>query len=81
MVIFLPQKEDIMKKTVLSKKLTEIATIRQDKTLVRVNDEAGFGPNFIYRLWGRDNIQLSTVNRIANVLGCSACDILEEIEE
>src|SRR4051812_34152294 len=77
----LTSKGVIMKKAVLSKKLIERAAIRIDKTtLVKINEEAGFGPNFICRLWGRDNIELSTVDRIANVLGCSACDMIEEVE-
>lgn len=54
-------------------------------TLEQINAEAGFGPNYIYKLWGRDNIQLSTINRIVAVLRThgvevSACDLLEEVE-
>lgn len=68
------------KKTVLSDRLVKSKAALKGMPLNQVNKEAGFGPNYIYRLWGADTMQLSTVNKIAEVLGCRACDLLEEVE-
>ncbi len=68
------------KRTVLSDRLVKSKAALKGIPLSRVNTEAGFGPNYIYRLWGTDKMQLSTINKIADVLGCKACDLLEEVE-
>jgi hypothetical protein len=72
-----------MKRTVLSERLVRSKAALIEKTLNEVSEAAGFaaGSGYLYRLFGRDNIQLNTVNRIARVLGCGACEILEEVEE
>lgn len=69
------------KRTVLSERKTKAAAAMIGVTLEHVNEQAGLGVAYVSRKWGRDNIELSTINRIANVLGCSACDITEEIDD
>lgn len=71
-----------MKKTVLSKRLVKSKAALLELSLNDVNDLAGFpkGSGYIYRLFGRENVQLNTINRIARVLECPARDIMEEIE-
>ena len=73
-----------MKTSVLSENKVKGYTNFAGITLEQVNAEAGFGPNYIYRLYGRDNIQLSTINRIVAVLrnhgvDVSTSDLLEEV--
>lgn len=68
------------KRTVLSDRLVKSKAALKGIPLSQVNAEAGFGPNYIYRLWGTDKMQLSTINKIADVLGCKSCDLLEEVE-
>jgi DNA-binding Xre family transcriptional regulator len=71
-----------MRKTILSRRLVKVRAAMIDKTLMEISAAAGFPPasGYIYRTLDRDNVQLSTVNRIAAALGCSAGDILEEVE-
>lgn len=68
------------KKTVLSGRLVKSKAALQELSLNELNDKAGFGTNYIYRLWDKDKVTLESVNKIASVLGCSACDLLEEVE-
>ncbi|RIK43690.1 MAG: hypothetical protein DCC55_04975 [Chloroflexi bacterium] len=71
-----------MRKTILSRRLVKARAAMIDKTLMEISAAAGFPPasGYIYRTLDRDNVQLSTINRIAAALGCSARDILEEVE-
>lgn len=69
-----------MKKTVLSGRIVKSRAAFQEISLTDLNNKAGFGPNYIHRLWGKDTMQLSTINRIAGVLGCRVHDLLEEID-
>lgn len=71
-----------MKKTILSKRLVKSKAALLELTLNEVNDRAGFpkGSGYIYRLFGRDNVQLDTISRIARVLECPVRDIIEEVE-
>lgn len=66
--------------TVLSERLVKSRAALLGKPINQVNDHAGLGPGYIYRLWNTEKVQLSTVNKIAHVLECKACDLLEEIE-
>lgn len=68
-----------MKRTVLSKRLVNSRAALLGMSLLDVNEAASFGTNYIYRLWGKDGISLETVNRIADVLDCDACDLLEVV--
>lgn len=72
-----------MRKTILSGRLVRARAALLEKSMTDLNTDAGFPSKstYIYRLFGRDNIHLGTVNRIAAALGCSACEILEEVEE
>lgn len=72
-----------MRKTVLSGRLVRSHAALIEKTLMEVNAAAGFPPksSYIYRVFGSDKVQLSTINRVARALGVRACDILEEVEE
>ena len=71
-----------MRKTILSSRLVHSRAELLEKSLLSISRAAGLPTKagYIYRLLGRDNVHLSTVNRIALALGCSVCDILEEIE-
>jgi len=69
-----------MKQVILSERKTKGQAALAGKTLQQINNEAHFGPNFIYRLWRRDNIHLATINRIANAIGCSPFEIMEEVD-
>jgi hypothetical protein len=81
-MIFVERRHTPVKKTVLSKRLVKSKAALLELSLNDVNDKAGFpkGSGYIYRLFGRDNVQLDTINRIARVLECPARDIIEEIE-
>lgn len=68
------------KKLVLSGRLVKSKAVMAGMTLTELNKRAGFSVNYIGRLWDRDNMQLSTIVRIANALECSVCDLLEERE-
>jgi DNA-binding Xre family transcriptional regulator len=69
------------KVTVLSKHKVEVQAVINRMSLVDVNNAAGLGTNYIYRISDyADNLMLSTINRIAAALGCSALDLLEEVE-
>lgn len=72
-----------MPKTVLSRRLVRSRAALINKSLLEINDEAGFPPGsgYIYRILDRNNIHLATIDRVAVALGCKVCDILEEIEE
>jgi DNA-binding Xre family transcriptional regulator len=67
-------------RTVLSGRLVKSKAAYLRISLDEVNKRAKLGKGYIYRLWGRDTVQLSTLNKIANVLGCKVSEILEEIE-
>lgn len=67
-------------KTVLSERLVKSKAAYAQKSLADVNKESGLGNGYIYRLWNSDKVMLDTINRIAAVLECKACDLLEEIE-
>jgi DNA-binding Xre family transcriptional regulator len=69
-----------MKKTILSGRIVKSKAAFLGISLSDLNDRAGFGSNYIYRLWDRDKVTLESVNKIASVLGCKACDLLEEVE-
>lgn len=67
-------------KAVLSERQVKSRAALLGMSVLAVNDKAGFGTNYIYRLWGKDTVTLETVKRIATVLGCSVCDLIDEIE-
>lgn len=67
-------------RTVLSERLVKSRAAYVQKTLADVNKESGLGNGYIYRLWNSEKVMLDTINRIADVLGCKACDLLEEVE-
>jgi DNA-binding Xre family transcriptional regulator len=67
-------------KTVLSERQVKSRAAFLGLSVLAVNEKAGFGSNYIYRLWGKDTVTLETVNRIAEVLGCNVCDLLEEVQ-
>jgi hypothetical protein len=71
-----------MRKTILSSRLVHSRAELLGKSLLSISQAAGLPTKsgYIYRLLGRDNVHLSTVNRIALALRCRVCDILEEIE-
>ncbi len=74
-----------MKISVVSDRKTKSYTALAGLTLNELNDQAGLGNNYIYRLWGRENVEIATLNRIVAVLrshgvDVSACDLLEEVE-
>lgn len=64
-------------KTVLSERQVKGRAALLGMTIQEVNDKAGFGNHYMYRIWGKSTITLRTVDRIAKVLGCSVCDLLE----
>ena len=68
-------------KAVLSERQVKGRAALLGMSVLAVNDKAGFGTNYIYRLWGKDTVTLETVSRIATVLGCSVCDLIEEVDE
>jgi DNA-binding Xre family transcriptional regulator len=68
-------------KTVLSGRQVKSRAASLEMSVRTLNNKAGFGTNYLYRLWGKETVTLETVNRIAIVLGCNVCDLLEEIEE
>lgn len=69
-----------MRKTVLSGRIVKSKAAYMGISLNDLNNSAGFGTNYIYRLWDKDRVTLESVNKIAAVLDCRACDLLEEIE-
>ena len=69
------------KNLVLSSKKMKVEAAKAEMSLREVNDAAGFGPNYIYRLGDSEGILLTTVNRIANALGCNPLDLLDVTEE
>lgn len=70
----------MVNKTVLSERQVKSRAALIGMSVLAVNEKAGFGSNYIYRLWGKDTVTLETVNRIAKVLGCTVCDLLEEVK-
>jgi DNA-binding Xre family transcriptional regulator len=68
-------------KTIFSERLVKSRAAYLQKSLADVNEQSGLGNGYIYRLWDSDNVMLKTVNRIAEVLGCKACDLLEDVDE
>jgi DNA-binding Xre family transcriptional regulator len=68
------------KKLVLSGRLVKSKAVMAGMTLTELNDKAGFSKNYIGRLWDRDNMQLSTIVRVAKALEVGVCDLLEERE-
>jgi DNA-binding Xre family transcriptional regulator len=70
----------MQRKTVLSERLVKSKAALQGMSLVALNKKAGFGMNYIYRLWNKETVTLESINKIANVLNCSVCDLLEERE-
>lgn len=69
-----------MKKYVLSERKTKSVAALAGLTLTELNVKAGLGASYMSRKWGKDNIELSTVNKIAAAIGCSTIDLLEETE-
>ncbi len=69
-----------MKSVLSTKKMKSKATLL-DKSLEDVAKEVGLGHGYIYRLGGKDTMSLNTINRIAQALECSACDLIEEVED
>ena len=67
--------------TAFSKHKLEVLAVQNRMSLLDVNNAAGMGTNYIYRIGDySENLVLSTINRIAAALGCSALDLLEEVE-
>jgi hypothetical protein len=74
-----------MKNSVVSSRKTKSYAALAGLTLNELNDAAGFGNNYIYRLWGSDSVNLVTLNRIAATLSAHgvdvrAADLLEEVD-
>ncbi len=67
-------------KLILSSRRMKIAAAKAEMSLREVNDAAGFGPNYIYRIGDTDGVLLTTVNRIAAALGCDSAELLEPVE-
>jgi len=67
-------------RTVLSERQVKSRAALLGMSVLAVNDKAGFGTNYIYRLWGKDTVTLESVNRIAMALGCNVCDLIEVVE-
>ena len=69
------------KRTVLSKKLVRIKAAERGMSVRQVGQAAMMAgkSDYIYRILGKGTPQIQTVGRIAEALGCSICDILEEI--
>lgn len=68
-------------KTVLSSRMMKARAAMAEKSLEAVSLEIGLGHGYIYRIGGKDTMSLNTINRIAQALGCSVCDLLEEVED
>ena len=68
------------KRLVLSERKTKSAAALADITLEKINEGAGLGVGYISRKWGSDTVQLATINRVASIIGCSALDLVEEIQ-
>lgn len=68
-------------KTLLSSRLLKVAAANVGKTLEEVNDAAGLGTNYIYRLGNSDSVKLATINKIAVVLGVKGSQLLEDVED
>lgn len=66
-----------MGKTILSERKVKSRAALMGMNAQQINNEAGFGPNYIYRLWGSEAVTLATINKIASVLKCDACDLLD----
>jgi len=75
-VMMLAGREVTMEKMVYSKHKAEIACAIAGISMSEVNERAGFGPNYIYRLDG-ENITLKTVNRIAHAIGVPAVELMD----
>ena len=65
---------------IFSQRLLKSQAALAEMTIQEVNERAGFSPNYIHRLYGRENIQLNTINRIAHAIGCHSSDLMEEVE-
>lgn len=68
-------------KTVLSSRKMKAQAALVEKSLEAVSVEIGLGHGYIYRIGGKDTMSLNTINRIAEALGCSVCDLLDEVKE
>lgn len=68
-------------KTILSSRKMKSQAALIEKSLEAVSVEIGLGHGYIYRIGGKDTMSLNTINRIAQALDCSVCDLLEEVEE
>jgi N-acyl-L-homoserine lactone synthetase len=75
----------VMKISVVSDRKTKSYAALAGVPLTQINDEAGLGNTYIYRLWGCENVEIATLNRVVAVLRrhgveVSVCDLLEEVE-
>lgn len=68
-------------KTILSAKKMKVRAATLAISLERAGDQVGLRNGYIYRLGGKNTMTLSTLDRIANALQCSVCDLLEEVTE
>jgi DNA-binding Xre family transcriptional regulator len=69
-----------MRSVLSAKKMKSMAALL-GKSLEDVAGEVGLGHGYIYRIGGKDTVSLNTINRIAQALKCSACDLIEEVED
>lgn len=74
-------KSKAIRTTIFSERLLRSQCALRGLTLRELNDQV-FKPgnNFIYTLLNKERINVKTINRIARVLECSVCDMLEEID-
>lgn len=70
-----------MKKIILSERKTKSQAALAGISLTKINEETGLGSGYISRKWGKGNVSLDTVSRIADAIGCSPLDLIEEVEE
>lgn len=71
----------MIKIIVLSERKTKAAAALAQMTLEEINKAAGLGVGYISRKWGSDGVTLATINRVAKIIGCSALDLLEDIDQ
>jgi len=69
-----------MRSVLSAKKMKSMAALL-GKSLEDVAGEVGLGHGYIYRIGGKDTVSLNTINRIARALKCSACALIEEVED
>lgn len=67
-------------KTILSSRKMKSQAALIEKSLEEVSMEIGLGHGYIYRIGGKDTMSLNTINRIAQALGCSVGDLIEEVQ-